>query len=124
MAEIIRSSEWAMSLEGQGKIVQGLDAIKQRIFILLMTQKGTDPFRYRFGIDILKWVDKPVNKALPGLKAEILDALTEFMPEITVTKITGVLEGQSKVNYIVYFRITNSVKTEQIDVVYGLSSNT
>ncbi len=123
METIIKSSEWAISLEGQGKIVQGLDAIKQRIYIILMTQKGTDPFRYRFGVDILKWVDKPVNKAMSGLKVDILDALTEFMPEITVNKITSVL-NVSKVDYIVYFTITNSVKIESFNVVYGLTSDT
>ena len=122
MANEITSSEWCMSLSGQGKIVQGLDAIKQRILILLTTQKGTDPFRFNFGIDLLKWVDKPTNKSVPALKADIIAALAEFMPEIKVTTVASSLDI-SKVTYTVFFTITNSVKTEQFDVIYGLTTS-
>lgn len=123
MVTNLTSSEWAISIEGQGKIVQGIAAIKQRMFIVLNTIKGTDPLRPGFAINLLDWVDKPVNVALPNLKVEIINALTEFMPEITIDTIDAVLTETNKITYTIHFLITNAVKTDQFDVTYGLNSS-
>lgn len=121
--EKLISSEWSVSLDGQSKIVQGIDCIKQRIGIVLNTLKGTDPLRPTFAINVLDWIDKPVNVALPGLRKEILDALTEFMPEIKVSKIIGTLDpSNSKIDYVIHFSITNTTITDFYTQSYGLTN--
>lgn len=112
MANVITSTEWAMSIAQPGQIVQGKDAIKQAISIIMNTPKRSDPLRPRFGVDTLKYQDKPVNAVLPGLRKEILDALTEFEPRIEKIKITATtVDG--KCDFKITYQIKNTVLTDQ-----------
>ena len=63
----IKSTEWGLDIENQGEVKQGLDDIKQCVYIILMTQKLTDPLREDFGCGAFDYVDMPVNKAIPNI---------------------------------------------------------
>lgn len=115
---MIISTEWSISLMAQGVIVQGLDCIRQRIATLLNTRKGTDPLRPRFGVGVFDYLDKPVNFVIPNMQKEILDAIAEFIPEVSVSKITGsLIEG--KVVFKILYKINNTVSTDLIEHIYG-----
>lgn len=122
MATTIVSSEWAISLQGQGQIVQGLAAIKQRLNILLNTPKGSDPLRKRFGIGVFASIDKPSNSVLPAMRKDILDAVAEFMPEIKITKLTGQLDG-GHIIFDIYYSITNTSETDSYTQDYAFTNS-
>lgn len=83
----IKSKDWAFSLQGVGEVVQSLDDIRQCIYIILTTQKGTDPTRPDFGCGIYEYVDEPVNIALPNMKREIIQAIATYEPRAKIIRI-------------------------------------
>lgn len=117
MTQIV-STEWAISLQAQGEIVQGLDCIRQRIRTVLNTRKGTDPLRPRFGVNVLDYVDRPISVVLTEMRKEIMDAIAEFIPEVEITKITG-SQIEGKAVFKILYKITNTVDTDIIEHIYG-----
>lgn len=83
----ITSPIWGLSTIGYGVIVEGIAAIRQRMDIAIRTTRGTDPLRPEFGSLVFKFVDAPVNVAVPNVKKELLDALQIWVPEIKVISI-------------------------------------
>lgn len=118
---MIKSSEWAISLNGVGQLVQGLDDIRQCISIILNTRKGTDPLRPNFGVGVFEYIDKPVNTALPNMRKSIIDAIGEFEPRVELTKVTASVV-EAKVSFKLYYKIKNSVQTGQMDITYGFTN--
>lgn len=86
--EEIKTKSWQPSIDTQGAIVQDWEDIHQGLIILLMTQKGSDPLRPLFGVDLLSKIDQPITRAVPKLIAEIQDAVDLWEPRATITKIT------------------------------------
>lgn len=118
---MIKSSEWAISLNGVGQVVQGLDDIRQCISIILNTRPGTDPLRPRFGVGVFEYIDKPVNIALPNMRKAIIDAIGEFEPRVELTKITASVV-EAKITFTIQYKIKNSVLTDQMDIQYGFTN--
>lgn len=83
----MNSNTWGLSLEGFGRINVGVDAIKQRIIIAVLTEMGSDPFRPTFGTNIYQMLDMPVNIALPVLRLEILRSVTRWVPEVEIISL-------------------------------------
>lgn len=78
-----------MSVQGIGQIVEGLADIAQCIDIILTTQKGSDPFRPNFGVDILSYIGKPINIVQPRLVKEIQDQIGLWETRATITKLNA-----------------------------------
>lgn len=117
----IASSEWSLSIAGQGVIVQGNDDIKQCIGIILNTRKGTDPLRPDFGCGALDWIDQPQTLAITKMTPEIINSLAIYEPRIQVLKViptAGPEAGQ--MTFSIKYSIKNTVETDQTDVVYGI----
>lgn len=91
----IRSQDWQLSTQAQGGIVQGLDDIKQCIDIILSTAQGTDPFRPDFGIDLMAYLDLPVNVAAPNLIREITEQIELWETRVTITAISYQVQGST-----------------------------
>lgn len=84
----IQASDWQLSVEGVGMVVQGLDDIRQCVNLILLTRKGSDPLRPEFGCDMYLYIDKPINTALPLMKKAMLEAIRQWEPRIDVLGIT------------------------------------
>jgi phage baseplate assembly protein W len=84
----IQASDWQLSTEGVGIVVQGLDDIRQCVNLILLTRKGSDPLRPEFGCDMYLYIDKPINTALPLMKKAMLEAIRQWEPRIDVLGIT------------------------------------
>ena len=82
----IQASDWQLSVEGVGMVVQGLDDIRQCVNLILLTRKGSDPLRPEFGCDMYLYIDKPINTAL--MKKAMLEAIRQWEPRIDVLGIT------------------------------------
>ncbi len=94
----IQSADWSMMLDataggapgsGLGQLVQGLADVEQCMVIILTTPKGSDPLRPTFACDLWKYVDRPIDQALPAIVLEVTDALTLWEPRITVVSVNA-----------------------------------
>lgn len=90
--EDIKTDNWTLSLVNAGDVVMDADDINQCILTILRTQKGTDPVNPLFGIDLLKWIDKPVNELIPGIIAEIVSQVSIFETRALVKQVTYELD--------------------------------
>jgi uncharacterized protein len=96
----IQSADWSLMLDatavqlglsgpgsGIGNVVQGVADINQCIAIILSTPPGSDPLRPTFGCNLWRFIDYPVNAAIPHLVREITEALTIWEPRIKVLSV-------------------------------------
>jgi phage baseplate assembly protein W len=101
----ITSADWSLELDasgqpgsGIGNVVQGLSDVNRCIRIILTTPKGSDPLRPTFGADVWRYIDAPINAAIPAIVREVTEAITRWEPRVTVVSIiaTPVLGGDTQ----------------------------
>src|SRR5579863_5870565 len=120
-ADII-SADWSLELDtpdepgsGLGNVVQGLDDVNQCIQIILTTPRGSDPLRPTFGADVWRYIDAPINAAIPAVVREVTEAILRWEPRVTLVSInvTFVLGGDAQagahLNILVTWRLNLSV---------------
>lgn len=83
----VRSQNWQLSTSQTGEIVQGLADIMQCVDVILSTQKGSDPFRPNFGVDVFSFIDEPINAAVPILVREITEQIELWEQRIRLTEL-------------------------------------
>lgn len=93
----ISSVNWQLSTGGYGRIVQNADDIQQCLGMIFTTQKGSDPLRPDFGIDLLAWIDTPTPVAAPGIVNEMIQAAV-YEPRINISAIQA-FEEPHKVTF-------------------------
>jgi uncharacterized protein len=93
----ITSADWSLTLDapgepgtGIGNVVQGIADVNQCICIILTTPKGSDPLRPTFGADVWRYIDTPIDTALPSIVREVTEAITRWEPRVTVVSITAI----------------------------------
>ncbi len=105
----ITSVYWSFGLEVLGDIVQGQVDIAQCIYIILVTQKGTDPLRPTFGVDLLSYIDSPTNIAAANLTREMAVQIAEWEPRVTVTEIKYKIEV-SQITFTVLWELADGTE--------------
>jgi len=92
----ITSADWSLELDaagepgsGIGNVVQGVNDVNQCIRIILTTPKGTDPLRPTFAADIWRYMDAPIDTAIPAIIRELTEAITLWEPRVTVVSISA-----------------------------------
>lgn len=83
----ITARDWQPALGRPGEVVTDLADIAQCIEIILTTPKGSDPLRPEFGSDLWRYIDYPIDQAVPHLVREAWDALTLWEPRIQLVRI-------------------------------------
>lgn len=83
----IRSVDWQPKLGEIGAVVENISDINQCIRIILTTPKGSDPHRPEFGSDIWKYIDYPVNEAIPNIIRDAIDAINAWEPRVEIKTI-------------------------------------
>lgn len=111
----IKSPVWTYGIAGGGAIVEGLAAIRQCIDIIIRTTLGSDPMRPLFGSDVYKYVDYPVDDAVPNIKAAIIDAISTWENRVTITKVTHYID-LSTLYLEVTYTLTDSTLSDLITV--------
>lgn len=86
----IRSVDWSLKLGVIGQVVQGVADVDQCIAIILTTPFGSDPLRPAFGADIWRYIDFPLNVALPAIVREVTSGLSTWEPRIQVLNVNAV----------------------------------
>jgi phage baseplate assembly protein W len=115
----IRSADWQLSLTTPGDVVQGIADIQQCVHIILSTQKGSDPLRPEFGTDILRYLDRPVNEAVPNMIREMMDAVNTWETRVKITKIEHEIDKTNPGK--ITFKITwkTALAEGQNVIIYG-----
>ena len=111
----IESADWSLSLTPT-EVVQGLADIQQCIYIILTTQKGTDPTRPDFGCGIYEYIDKPINIALPNMKREIAEAIATYEQRVKIIRILHTVQD-AKITFIIEWQFAG--QDGQTEVIYG-----
>ena len=104
----ITAAHWQPALGTAGAVVEGLRDIDQAIRIILTTPKSSDPHRPTFGSDIYLYIDWPVNRVVPHLVREAVDAIRLWEKRVEVVQVAPVIEG-AQVTLRVMWRVANGV---------------
>lgn len=94
----ITSPDWSLALGAIGEVVQGIADVEQCLGIIVTTPQGSDPLRPTFGADIWRFVDFPINLALPTIISELTSAITNWEPRVNLVSVTAqpVLDGSAQ----------------------------
>lgn len=87
LAEII-SADWSLKLGTIGAVVQGIGDIDQCIAIILTTPRGSDPLRPTFGADLWRYIDNPINVAVPSIVREVSGAIAMWEPRVNLRSVS------------------------------------
>jgi uncharacterized protein len=85
----ITSADWSLALGAIGDVVQGVADVEQCLGIIVTTPRGSDPLRPTFGADIWRFIDFPINRALPAIVSELTSAITVWEPRVTLVSVTA-----------------------------------
>ncbi|HSA05862.1 MAG TPA: GPW/gp25 family protein [Candidatus Gastranaerophilales bacterium] len=111
----IKYADWQPELNKIGSVVEGIDDINQCIAIILTTRKGSVPHRPEFGCDIWKFIDNPVNIAIPNIIREATDAINQWETRIEIESITATInESQVKLQITWIFKNTDITETAEV----------
>lgn len=123
----IASVDWSLELDGAGmpgsgigNVVQGIADVNQCISIILTTPKGSDPLRPTFGADIWRYIDAPIDTAIPAIVREVTEAILRWEPRVTVvsisvTPVTGVdTQSGAHLDISVTWKLTLSSSGTQV----------
>lgn len=103
--ELPNTRYWTINLKVDPEFVTGLDELKQSIYVILYTIKGTSPLKPDFGCGLWDYIDQPYNIATPFVIKAVKDAVNQWEPRVTVTKVTPVFDEASngRVRYRVFW---------------------
>jgi len=111
----IKYADWQPKLSQIGEVSEGIDDINQCIAIILTTQKGSVPHRPEFGSDIYKYIDYPIDAAIPNIIREAIDAIKRWETRIDINNVTTqIIEHQIKIQ--IEWQLKESDITEKTEV--------
>jgi len=115
----ITSADWTLGTREFGDIVQSDDDISQCVLMILLTQQGTDPLRPTFGVDLLSYVDAPINIAAVNLTRELAEQIQLWEPRINVSEVAYKIEV-SQITYRVTWERADGTEGTTV-VTYNLT---
>jgi phage baseplate assembly protein W len=115
----ITSIDWSPRLGAIGEIVEGHDDIHQCIRIILITRKGSVPHRPEFGSDWWRYIDYPINQAVPPIVREAIDAITTWERRVSVVSISVAIDA-STVSFTIVWRLRDAEATHSATVEVSL----
>lgn len=95
-----------------GEIVSGLDDLEQDIRIIALTPKGSVPGEPEKFCDLLDYVDRPFDVAVPNMTRELWDALAAHAPRIVVDRVEVTYRGLHHFELPVFWRPRADVAAE------------
>src|SRR5713226_835288 len=85
----IRSADWSLALGAIGEVVEGIADVEQCLGIIVTTPRGSDPLRPTFGADIWRYIDVPMDEALPAIVSELTSAITMWEARVKRIAVTA-----------------------------------
>ena len=111
----INSVDFQPKINAIGEVVEGYEDIKQCINTILSTPKGSVPHRPEFGSDCWKYVDFPVDQAIPNMIREAIDAIKIWETRIDVSNVYATVEEQHiKINVQWNIKGTDNIQNSEV----------
>ncbi|MGA9725306.1 MAG: GPW/gp25 family protein [Candidatus Binatus sp.] len=85
----ITSADWSLALGAIGEVVQGIADVEQCLGIIVTTPQGSDPLRPTFGANIWRFIDFPIDVALPAIVSELTSAITTWEPRVNLVSVAA-----------------------------------
>lgn len=89
----ITGVDWSPKVGTPGGVVENEGDINQCIQIILATPKGSRPHEPLFGSDIYRYIDYPVNEAIPRIIGAVMEAIEEWETRVRLVRVTPTFEG-------------------------------
>lgn len=112
----ITAVHWQPELGSPDTIVTGIADIEQAIAIILRTPKGADPHRPEFGSNLREYLDWPVERAIPHVVRESVEAIRRWEPRVDVVSVTPTIDA-SHLTLRVVLRLADGVEVQSQVVV-------
>ncbi|MCW5223532.1 baseplate protein [Verminephrobacter aporrectodeae subsp. tuberculatae] len=106
----ISSLHWQPAL-GSFDVVEAEADIHQAIRVILGTPKGSDPHRPDFGSHVHIYLDYPIDKAVPHLVRETVEAIRLWEPRCELVQVKTAIE-ESRITLRVQWKLADGVKHE------------
>ncbi|MBB5017423.1 hypothetical protein HNQ59_000687 [Chitinivorax tropicus] len=106
----ISSIHWQPALN-QPDVVEAEADISQSIRVILTTPKGSVPHRPQFGSNLHRYLDQPIDRALPQLVRETTEAIRDWEPRCTLIKVLPVAEGAT-MRIKVWWKLADGIQHE------------
>lgn len=104
-----------------GEIVASVDDLHQSITNLILTPLGDVPTEPEMGCDLLPYIDRPTDIAIPNMTRAIWDALTMWEPRIVLQDVRVFETAFAHLSAEVYWRPSTSVLDDLIVTQVSLS---
>jgi len=115
----ITASDWSPKLGEIGAVVEEADDIAQCIAVILNTPKGSRAHEPEFGSGLWRYLDYPVNEAIPNIVREAIDALTIWEPRIKLVLVSPKVAG-SQITLQIEWKLNEDDTLQRTEVsVYG-----
>ncbi|MBG6241327.1 MAG: baseplate protein [Candidatus Symbiopectobacterium sp. Dall1.0] len=85
---------WQPALNRPGERVSGLADIAQSMRIILGTPCGADLHRPDFGSNLYRYLDMPIEQAIPHVVRETVDALRRWEPRMQLLEVKPRAEAE------------------------------
>lgn len=83
----ITAQDWQLALGQPGHVVTELEDIAQCLRVILTTPRGSDPLRPHFACDLWRYLDAPIDHAIPHIVREAWDAIQTYEPRVELVRI-------------------------------------
>ena len=71
-----------------GKLIEGIDHLKQSVYDILSTPIGSRIMRRNYGSRLMYLLDQPMNAALiPQLQAAVVESLGNYEPRLKLSRV-------------------------------------
>lgn len=107
--------DWQYKINEIGSVAEGIEDINQCIAIILTTRKGSVPHRPTFGSNIYKYIDYPINEAIPNIIRESIDAINLWETRIKIKTLTAEINN-TQIEINIEWALNNSKTTGKTTV--------
>lgn len=121
----IQSSQWSISMSDFGEVVTDLEDIKQCLYILLFTPKGTAPFWLDFGCGLYEWIDEPMTIAAPKIVKDIRYAINQWETRVNIVDLTYSFSADGVLHiYLTWLPVTATSGTQVTGTAFAVKEGT
>lgn len=85
---------WQPALQRPGELVEGVADITQAIHIILRTPRGSDPHRPEFGSSLHRYIDYPIDRAVPHVVREAIESIKRWEPRCKLLAVKPLISGE------------------------------
>lgn len=107
----ISTDRWSMSITNFGEVVADVEDLKQCLYIIVSTRKGSAPGWRAFGCGLFDHLDKPVNVVGPLVVQEMRASIERWEPNIVIQDITFSHEDLGKVRWTIKWQPSDGTRT-------------